>query len=183
MPRDRSVGTAAVFSADAMAPLIGADGPDLQTAVYDIVTWATSEALRTRLMQASDFPLGHDLPAFRLLTQLVYRGAARPTDMADAIETSRSNVTRIGRRLEDAGLVARRPDRTDDRAVVLGLTEEGRRVGQRILAAGQELFAPVLGNWADEEVGALQRLLLELARRLGATAERDQAPAQRPGAS
>ncbi|WP_170860900.1 MarR family winged helix-turn-helix transcriptional regulator [Trujillonella endophytica] len=166
MPRDSAVGQVDGFSADAMLPLTGVDGPDLQTAVYDIVTWATSATLLRRLMAAGDFPLREDAAAFRLFLQLVYRGAARPTEVAAAIETSRSNVARIGRRLEDAGLVARRPDPEDDRAVVLGLTEDGRVVGRRILDTGLRLFSPVLAGWSATDVATLQRLLLDLAGRL-----------------
>lgn len=171
MPRNSSIGRADGFSAEAMRPLAGAGGPDLQTAVYDVVTWATSASLLRQLREASGFPLRDDAAAFRFFLQLVYRGAARPTDVAAAIETSRSNVTRIGRRLEDAGLVTRRPDLQDDRAVVVGLTDEGRRAGQRVLDAGMRLFRPVAEGWSGQEFDTLQRLLLELAQRLRATAE------------
>lgn len=71
-------------------------------AMQAFVTWANSTTLRELLMIQSEFPLAGDLPAFLLVNQLAYRGAARPTDMADAIGTGRSNVSKIVRRLEGA---------------------------------------------------------------------------------
>lgn len=157
-----------VLSEDAFVPLLGADGPDLRVALHAIVTWSTSTSTRERLMQDSRFPLPGDLSAFLLVNQLIYRGAIRPTDVADAIDTGRSNVSKIVRRLEDAGLVARAHHPADDRGVVIVLTESGRRVGERISEAIDRANEPAADDWTAEELRMLETLVVKLARSLNA---------------
>ncbi|MFT4030115.1 MAG: MarR family transcriptional regulator [Protaetiibacter sp.] len=149
-------------------PLQGADGPDFGTAMQAIVTWGTSSAFRERLLRESSFPIPGDLPAFLLVNQLVYRGAARPTDLADAIQTGRSNVSKIVRRLEAAGLVERAPDPRDERGVIVLLTEEGRKAGTRIVDTALASFGGALDGWTEDEFRQLERLLVKLARSLDA---------------
>lgn len=149
-------------------PLMGADGTRLGSAMQAIVTWGTSTAFRERLMAASDFPFPDDLPAFLLVNQLVYRGAARPTDLADAIQTGRSNVSKIVRRLEAAGLVVRGLDPGDERGVVVVLSDEGRAVGRRIVATVTADFGAALREWPSRDLDSLERLLVKLATSLDA---------------
>lgn len=149
-------------------PLVGADGPDLATAFQAIVTWATSTAFRETLMKESGFPLEGDLPAFLLVNQLIYRGAARPTDLADAIQTGRSNVSKIVRRLEEAGLVTRGRDPRDDRGVVVALTPGGREAAGRIIVLGLADPRNVIARWSEREVATLERLLISLATEIDA---------------
>jgi DNA-binding MarR family transcriptional regulator len=147
-------------------PLVGADGPVLANAMHALVTYATSTAFRESVMQRSAFPFPGDLSAFLVVNQLIYRGAARPTDLADAIDTGRSNMSKIVARLEDAGLVVRAPDPNDSRAVVVILTPAGRVIGGRILDAAA--LAPALADWDDDEVRTLTRLVVRLAHDLDA---------------
>ncbi|QHC72675.1 MarR family transcriptional regulator [Rathayibacter sp. VKM Ac-2805] len=149
-------------------PLMGKDGAGLGTAMQAIVTWGTSTAFRERLMTSSGFPLPDDLPAFLLVNQLVYRGAARPTDLADAIQTGRSNVSKIVRRLEEAGLVVRGVDPGDERGVVVVLSDDGRAVGQRIVDTMTVEFGSALSEWQQGDLDLLQRLLVKLATSLDA---------------
>lgn len=149
-------------------PHLGTDRSDLFSALQAIVTWGTSSAFRERLLRASDFPLPDDLPAFLLLNQLTYRGAARPTELADAIQTGRSNVSKIVRRLEEAGLVERAPDPRDDRAVTVLLTAEGRATSRRIMATTLAEFGVAFDGWSREDIDDLEGLLVRLARSLDA---------------
>jgi DNA-binding MarR family transcriptional regulator len=149
-------------------PILGADGPDLSSALQAIVTWGTSSAFRERLLRTSDFPIPGDLPAFLLVNQLTYRGAARPTDLADAIQTGRSNVSKIVRRLEEVGLVERAPDPRDDRAVIVLLTDAGRAASRRIVSSALAEFGGALDDWSQDDIDELERLLVRLARSLDA---------------
>lgn len=151
-----------------MTPLTGAGGPNRDTALQAIVTWATSTTFRMQVIADSRFPLGDDLPAFLLVNQLIYRGAARPTDLADAIDTGKSNVAKIARRLEGAGLVMRLPDPRDDRGVVLGLTRYGREVGERIRRSVQNSLTSTSETWSEQELETLEKLLIKLARTIDA---------------
>lgn len=149
-------------------PLVGAGGPDLVTAFQAIVTWGTSTAFRESVMEESGFPLAGDLSAFLLVNQLIYRGAARPTDLADAIQTGRSNVSKIVARLEQAGLVMRGRDPRDDRGVVVVLTGEGRKVGERIVELGLADPRRAVAQWSAEDLATLEGLLVRLATEIDA---------------
>ncbi|WAH97330.1 MarR family winged helix-turn-helix transcriptional regulator [Arthrobacter sp. MMS18-M83] len=164
MPRPKTVAELPHLDTEGMQPIRSGQRPELGSALNFIVTASNSAAMRELVMERSDFPLRGDMPAFLLLNQLVYRGAARPTDMADAIQTSRSSVSRIVTRLEAAGLIMRTPDPNDDRALVIGLTLSGRTVGQRIVDLGEQIFSSVLDEWSEDELIFLERLVVKLAR-------------------
>ena len=153
------------FLADLLQPLVDQGGPRAsRPCCRPLVTWGSSTSYRERGMAASDFPLTDDLPAFLLINQLVYRGSARPTDLADAIGTGRSNVSKIVRRLEEAGLLLRGPDPRDDRATIVVLTTHGRAVGQRIVDALLVSQQGIANPFTPEEFAQLERLLLKFAR-------------------
>lgn len=167
MARSRNTVRLQGLSAEDLAPLVGAHGPTLLSALQAIVTWASSRTLREQVMAGCDFPLPGDLPAFLVVNQLVYRGIATPTDLADAIDTTRSNMSKIVSRLETAELVFRAADPRDDRGVVIGLTQLGRALGHRILqAAGTD--AHHLPGWSADERDTLERLIIKFATTIDA---------------
>ncbi|NQX12576.1 MarR family transcriptional regulator [Microbacteriaceae bacterium VKM Ac-2855] len=145
-----------------MRPLVGPTSAKLRIAMHAFVTWSTASSSREELMRQSDFPLRDDLPAFLLVNQLIYRGAVRPSDVADAIQTGTSNISKIVRRLEDADLVTRMADPNDQRATVIVLTEYGRTVAERISAAIDRTSTPAAEGWTVEEFETLERLVLKL---------------------
>ncbi len=84
-----------------------------------------------------------------------------PTSMgglAERLGIDASYVTAIADQLEERGLIERRPHPTDRRVKSLALTDEGRRVRDRILV---DLWTtvPVLDGLSDTERGELRRLL------------------------
>ncbi|MEU7838032.1 MarR family winged helix-turn-helix transcriptional regulator [Nonomuraea sp. NPDC052129] len=168
MPRPTKLTPPEVLRAEDLSPLVGAEGPDLSSALFALTTWGTSTRFREQLMSACDFPLPGDLAAFLLVNQLIYRGVARPTDLADAIDTGRSNISKVVARLEASELVFRAADPADDRAVVVALTDHGRSVARRILAATEALHMPAVEHWSPEEIAILGQLLVKLARSLDA---------------
>ena len=167
MARTKSTVRLESLSAEDLAPLVGADRPTFQSALQALVAWGTSRNFRQQVMADSAFPMPDDLPAFLVVNQLVYRGAATPTDLADAIDTGRPNVSKIVTRLEEAGLVFRATDPRDNRGVVIGLTRQGRAVGRRIVAAVSR-DEHNLAGWTPEEFAALERLVIKLAATIDA---------------
>ncbi|MGX9346578.1 MarR family winged helix-turn-helix transcriptional regulator [Microbacterium sp. KNMS] len=143
-------------------PLLRGRGADFSIALQALVTSMNSTAVRESIMEESDFPLPEDMPAFLLLNQLIYRTTARPTDMADAIGTGRSNVSKIVRRLEVAGLVGRMPDPDDGRQSVVGLTPAGREVAERIVAVTAKAYDVIFGDWSDDDFAQLEALVVRL---------------------
>lgn len=169
MPRPSNITPPELLSDDDLRPLVGADGPDLMSAFFAISTWGNSTQFRESLIQDSHFPFPDDVPAFLLINQLVYRGSCRPTDIADAIGTGRSNVSRVVNRLESADLVRRVADPADDRALMLALTQTGREVGRRIMEAAERLNTPAGDEWSAQDREDLGRLLVKLAAALDAS--------------
>jgi DNA-binding MarR family transcriptional regulator len=162
-PPAPTVRTAAGGAETFDAPLVPNDVEDLQSSVNYLAMWAASGRLRRDLMAASRFPLPDDVPAFLVVNRLVYGGATRPTVLADALQTGRSNVSKIVRRLEDAGLTTRVVDPTDERAVLVTMTAAGRDAAERIAAAGLELARAELGTLSPAEVETLRVLLAKVA--------------------
>lgn len=161
MPRQRSVGARAPLPPSASVPLVPANS--MPAALASFAVWANSATNRRDLLRSSEFPLRDDVPAFLVLNQLIYRGAARPTDLAEAAEVSTSHISKIVARLEDASLVLRAPDPNDNRAVVVALTKEGRAVGNRIVADIDRYFEELFQDWSDHDRSELGRLIVKLA--------------------
>ena len=105
----------------------------------------------------------------RLLAQIHELGPVRIGDLAVADHTSQPTMTTQVRRLEDAGLVSRTGDPDDARAVLIRITEEGRRTLARVRADRAAAVNPWLERLAPEDretladaVGVLRRLLADV---------------------
>lgn len=168
MPRPRRMRTPETLDPEDLRPLVGQDGPTFATAMFAIGTWGASTRFREQLMEISAFPLPEDVAAFLVVNQLIYRGVARPTDLADAIDTGRSNISKIVTRLESHGLVTRIADPFDKRAVAVALTPAGRTVARRVVAATSSLHVPDHAEWTNEDAAELERLLVKLVQALDA---------------
>lgn len=144
------------------APVLRGSGNDLSTALQALITSMNSTGVRENILSQSRFPLAGDMQAFLLVNQLIYRGTARPTDMADAIGTGRSNISKIVRRLEQAGLVGRMPDPDDGRHSVIGLTPAGREVGQRIVDVSSSGYEVIFEDWSQADFAQLEALVVRL---------------------
>ncbi|GAA2934218.1 hypothetical protein GCM10010458_17020 [Microbacterium luteolum] len=146
-----------------ISPVFDQDPLDLRLTVASIIHWADSREVREETMQRIRFPLD-DMPMFLVVNQLTYRGALRPTDLASTLGTGRANMSKIVRRLEDAGLVTRIASETDERSILIALTPEGREIGERIVANADRHYRAVTEGWSAEDVSQLQRLLGRFAR-------------------
>ncbi|MCW4385698.1 MarR family transcriptional regulator [Salinibacterium sp. SYSU T00001] len=160
MARQQGVGARAPLPASAFAPLVPVES--LPAALASFAVWANSTTNRRNLLRSSKFPID-DLAAFLALNQLIYRGAARPTDLAEALEVSTSHMSKIVARLESAGLAVKAPDPGDRRAVVVALTDEGRAVGSRIVDNIDVYFAELFRDWNEHDRAELSRLMVKLA--------------------
>lgn len=164
MPRPQSVRTMPHLPDHELRPVVSDDAPGIASALNAIVATGNSTTFRKLLIDGSAFPLPDDTPSFLLFNQLIYRGAARPTDMADAIDVSKSYVSRIVSRMEAAGLIVRAPDPVDDRSLIIALTEYGREIAQSVVRAGEQMFSSIAEDWSADELATLERLIVKLAR-------------------
>ncbi|WP_193596610.1 MarR family winged helix-turn-helix transcriptional regulator [Microbacterium sp. YJN-G] len=168
MPRHRDLTGPEDLTPEDLRPLVGGEGPTFASAMFAIGTWGASTAFREHLLAASDFPLPGDVPALLVINQLIYRGVASPTDLADAVDTGRSNLSKIVDRLTRAGLVVRIANPYDRRSVAIALTSKGRAVASRIIDAAASLNTPAGPDWTAQDTVDLERLLVKLARALDA---------------
>jgi DNA-binding MarR family transcriptional regulator len=132
-----------------------------------LIHFGDSVQLRRQIMDAINFP-SDDMQLFLAVNQLAVRGAMRPTMLADAIQTGRSNMTKIARRLAQEKLAVRIPDPSDDRGVLIALTPHGRSLGQSILEQDRTLMGHLTEGWSADDIATLQRLLARFTAGAGA---------------
>ncbi len=127
------------------------------------------DAIERRLAQADLPPLSwYDLlwalersPGQRL----------RMSELAEKVVLSRSNLTRLVDRLEEAGLVARERSEDDRRGAYAVLAEAGRETRRRMWPVYEggirQLFEGRLSEAEAQTLGAVLRRLLAAAREIG----------------
>ena len=133
----------------------------LATVLRDAIT-----RLNRRVRQAR--PVG-DLTVTQLsaLTSLQLAGALTPRELADVERVQPPTMTKIVGKLEERGLVARRPHPTDGRQVILAATEQGRAVYAQFERARNEWLAQQLAELGPDERDTLARaaeILQQVAR-------------------
>ncbi|MFG2147114.1 MarR family winged helix-turn-helix transcriptional regulator [Streptomyces sp. NPDC048696] len=112
---------------------------------------------------------GVDATTYPVLSGLARVGPATATKLAEAIGMDRTVTTRYATRLQEAGLITRRPDPADARATRLALTDEGERAIAALRGAMESFLAEEMATWPPGEAAAfamrLERLTESLAQR------------------
>ena len=106
---------------------------------------------------------GLSVARMRLLGELAFHGPLRMNELAYEMGVTPRTMTTMVDALDREGLVARRPDPNDRRAVVVMLTDAGAALGfgeftEMMRRAFEEMFAPL----DEEERRQLYRILLKL---------------------
>lgn len=89
-----------------------------------------------------------------ILTHLAANGPMRGADLSDAFGMDKGGVSRQVQTLVDLGLVERKPDAEDRRAILLDATDEGRRRLQEVSRSRSDRFDERLAGWSDAELSA-----------------------------
>ncbi|BDM69902.1 hypothetical protein HEK616_33890 [Streptomyces nigrescens] len=125
---------------------------------------ATRAGLYSRLTSGV---AGVDATTYPVLSGLDRVGPVTATRLAEAIGMDRTVTTRYATRLQEAGLIARRPDPSDARATQLVLTADGERTVAALRAGMESFLAEELATWPPGEAAAfadrLERLTEALA--------------------
>jgi DNA-binding MarR family transcriptional regulator len=100
--------------------------------------------------------------AQRLLHPVFEHGPQRLAEIARRTGTDPGIVTRQVDVIEREGLVERRPDPTDRRALLLHLTRKGRRIAAELRAVQDEIFARQLADWSKAELESAARVMERL---------------------
>jgi len=89
-----------------------------------------------------------------ILTHLAANGPMRGADLSDAFGMDKGGVSRQVQALVDLGLVERRPDAEDRRAILLDATDEGRVRLAAVSRSRSDRFDERLSEWSDDELSA-----------------------------
>ncbi len=104
-----------------------------------------------------------------------------PTRLSELVVRSTGGMTQIIDRLERAGLVARSPDPTDRRKVIVGLTPHGLRLVRRANKAWVAQKERLLGDVGPDEMEGLDDAVRSLLARFTDDFERRNAGASPVG--
>ena len=104
------------------------------------------------------------LTGISTLATLDRRGPHRISELAALQGVAQPSMTVLVGSLAQAGLVARRPDPSDGRAVLVSLTEQGERFLIERRRAGAERLSELVGKLTAEEADALAAAVPALLR-------------------
>ncbi|GAB7191431.1 MarR family transcriptional regulator [Kineococcus sp. NUM-3379] len=100
--------------------------------------------------------------AYSLLVRLDDVGSARPSDLAGYFGIGKPTLSRQVQLLEQLGLLTRRDDPSDRRAVVLTLSENGRTLVHRAREARRSQLRTLIADWDEADVEQFATLLHRL---------------------
>jgi len=121
----------------------------------------TMRAVKGRLAHGMDS--GTEFQAMGLLFYLKCQGPIRQADVAAGSLLDPSTVSRQVRRLVQDGLVERRADPLDGRAVRLAVSEDGEHALSRALVLGRQYVSECVGRWDTADIRTLTALLHRLS--------------------
>jgi DNA-binding MarR family transcriptional regulator len=132
----------------------------IEAAITDLFRLAGSR----RLHRARQLRTGTQLSrsGWEFLRRVDDLGPLRVSQLAELLDLSLPVTSRALQRLEDDGLVARRPDPLDGRATRFVTTAAGRRTRAAIQGAMHDELGTVLANWSDVDRRRLADLLPRL---------------------
>ena len=113
-------------------------------------------------------PMGLTHPQYLVMLALWEDEPLRVSELADRLSLEPATLSPLLKRLESAGLVTRRRDPADERAVAVGLTPAGRRLRARAEQIPPAVMARLgMGLTELEELRDRLTTVIEAARRVG----------------
>jgi len=120
-----------------------------------ILLWE-SPGLQSEILTSSGEPI--DQPAHQALRHLASGQPMRPGDLAQAMGTGASNISKILKRLAAEKLIAREPDPDDTRSALITLTPAGAEAAKHIYDLGDDMIAQVLASWSPRDIARYTEL-------------------------
>jgi len=120
-----------------------------------------THALQARLGPDLEAASGLDLTWLEVLLRLSRspEGLLTMGDLSRQIALTSGGVTRLVDRMTTAGLVERRPCKSDRRVLYAAITDAGRAALEPALARHQQGLRQVFSGWSPEDVAQLDVLL------------------------
>jgi DNA-binding MarR family transcriptional regulator len=120
-----------------------------------ILLWE-SPGLQREILTASGELI--DQAAHQALRHLLAAQPMRAGELAQAMGTGASNISKIVKRLEAEGMVARETDPDDTRSTRISLTAEGTEAARHIYDLGDDMIAQVLARWSTRDIARYTEL-------------------------
>ncbi len=120
---------------------------------------------------------GLSLAQWQALAYLAREEGVNQVTLADRLEIQPITLARLIDRLQEAGLVSRRPDPGDRRAFRLYLTDAARPLIDRMWGYAAETRAEAMAGLPDDDRAALMRSLLHMKQNLQEAEGRASVPA------
>ncbi|CAM5390159.1 MULTISPECIES: MarR family winged helix-turn-helix transcriptional regulator [Streptomyces] len=131
----------------------------------DVDAFATAIETFSRFYARLPVPEKLSFTALSVLDTLTcHDGPLRLTDLTRSEQVSQPGITQLVARLERDGLVERRPDPSDGRAVLVRITEAGRRAGRTRHEARTRHLTPLVDRLSGAQRRALADALPALTR-------------------
>lgn len=108
---------------------------------------------------------GLTLTEFGVLEALLHKGPLSHGDIADRVLLASSSITYVIDKLEDRGLLRRRPSEEDRRETLAELTPEGRTKIEAAFPEHAALIDELMANLSLEDKRETASLLRRVARR------------------
>lgn len=141
--------------------------------VVDAVLTASRVLVAIAARSLADVADEVTLTQYRSLVVLASRGPQSVAALADELGVTPSTVSRLCDRLVRKGLVRRREDRRDRRAVRLALTSAGRLLVDAVTERRRTEIAGLLHGIPEQEQRSLVQALQRLAKAAGEVPEQE----------
>lgn len=135
--------------------------PDEERETLPDAFWRVARALRT-LSRETLAPLDIAPSHARALGVLLHAGPMHLRELAERLRIAPRSTTDVVDGLEERGLVERRPDPDDRRAMLVSLTDNGRRIGSTVRSARQAEAERFFGALSQTDRTHLGRILRKL---------------------
>ena len=135
--------------------------PSLHASLLEIVTVMNRPERDEELLALAGLTLERAL--FPLLVFVERRGPIGVVDLAGRVGRDYTTVSRQVARLEELGLVERRPGTADKRVREAIITPRGKSATDALDAARETMALELFRNWSREDLDELVRLMEKLA--------------------
>jgi DNA-binding MarR family transcriptional regulator len=134
---------------------------EMHDALLDIIGFMSRPEPDVALMSEMSMPLERAL--LPLLVRIDRRGPIGVVELADVVGRDYTTVSRQVARLDELGLVVRRPGTRDKRVREAEVTEAGREMADAVDRMREELVGELMADWTNAERRDLARLLKRMA--------------------
>jgi len=134
---------------------------EIHDALLDIIACMSRPEPDVALLAGLDEPL--DRALMPLLVRIERRGPIGVVELADVVGRDHTTVSRQVARLDELGLVTRRPGKKDKRVREAEATPLGRQVADAIDQTRVRLMSEMLADWSVADRHELVRLMKRFA--------------------